>query len=68
MTQTAWIIPLLPLAAFVAIVALGSRLPGRGAYVSIAGIVLAGIAGLLVLGEVIGGARADVTYTSDVTN
>jgi len=63
MTQAAWIIPLLPLAAFVLITAAGPRLPGRGAYVSIAGIVLAGIAGLVVLGEVIGGARADVTYT-----
>ncbi|HKX16600.1 MAG TPA: NADH-quinone oxidoreductase subunit L [bacterium] len=63
MTQLAWIIPLLPLAAFVAIVAAGPRLPGRGAYVSIAGIVLAGIGGLVVLEEVLGGARADITYT-----
>ncbi|HLY21256.1 MAG TPA: NADH-quinone oxidoreductase subunit L [bacterium] len=63
MTQIAWIIPLLPLAAFALITAAGPRLPGRGAYVSIAGIVLAGLGGLVVLGEVIGGARADVTYT-----
>ncbi len=63
MTQVAWIIPLLPLAAFAVIVAAGPRLPGRGAYVSIAGIVLAGIGGLLVLGEVLRGAHADVTYT-----
>jgi NADH-quinone oxidoreductase subunit L len=63
MTQVAWIIPLLPLAAFALITAAGPRLPGRGAYVSIAGIVLAGIGGLVVLGEVIGGARSDVTYT-----
>jgi len=62
-TQVAWIIPLLPLAAFALITAAGPRLPGRGAYVSIAGIVLAGLGGLVVLGEVIGGARADVTYT-----
>jgi len=62
-TQIAWIIPLLPLAAFALITAAGPRLPGRGAYVSIAGIVLAGLGGLVVLGEVIGGARADVTYT-----
>jgi NADH-quinone oxidoreductase subunit L len=63
MTHAAWIIPLLPLAAFAIIVAAGARLPGRGAYVSIAGIVLAGIGGLAVLREVIGGARADITYT-----
>jgi NADH-quinone oxidoreductase subunit L len=63
MTHVAWIIPALPLAAFAAIVAAGPRLPGRGAYVSIAGIVLAGIGGLRVLAEVIGGARADLTYT-----
>jgi len=62
-THLAWVIPLLPLAAFTAIVFAGPRLPGRGAYVSIAGIVLAGVGGLIVLGEVIGGARADVTYT-----
>jgi NADH-quinone oxidoreductase subunit L len=62
-THAVWIIPLLPLAAFAAIIAAGPRLPGRGAYVSIAGIVLAGIGGLAVLGEVIGGARADLTYT-----
>ncbi len=62
MTQVAWIIPLLPLAAFVALVFWGDRLPGRGAFVSIAGIVLAGLAGIKVLLEVLGGARADLTY------
>jgi NADH-quinone oxidoreductase subunit L len=62
MTQIAWIIPLLPLAAFVAVLFWGERLPGRGAYVSIAGIVLAGLAGITVLLEVLGGARADLTY------
>ncbi len=63
MTHAAWIIPLLPLAAFTLVIFWGARLPGRGAYVSIAGIVLAGLAGVKVLAEVIGGARADVTYT-----
>jgi len=62
-TSLVWVIPLLPLAAFVAVTFWGERLPGRGAYVSIAGIVLAGAAGLVVLADVIGGARADVTYT-----
>jgi NADH-quinone oxidoreductase subunit L len=62
MTHIAWIIPLLPLAAFVAIIFWGERLPGRGAYVSIAGIVLAAVAGIVVLLEVLGGARADLTY------
>ncbi|HEV2357113.1 MAG TPA: NADH-quinone oxidoreductase subunit L [bacterium] len=63
MTQIAWVIPLLPLAAFALIMLAGPRLPGRGAYVSIAGIVLAGLGGLAVLGEVLGGARADLIYT-----
>jgi NADH-quinone oxidoreductase subunit L len=62
-TQLVWILPLLPLLAFAAIVLAGPRLPGRGAYVSIAGIVLAGLGGLAVLVEVVHGARADLTYT-----
>src|ERR1700737_4906435 len=62
MTHVAWIIPLLPLAAFVLVTFWGDRLPGRGASVSIAGIVLAGLAGIKVLLEVLGGARADLTY------
>src|SRR2546426_371513 len=62
MTHVAWIIPLLPLAAFAAVIFWGERLPGRGAYVSIAGIVLAAVGGIAVLLEVIGGARADLTY------
>jgi NADH-quinone oxidoreductase subunit L len=62
MTQVAWIIPLLPLAAFGLILVFGERLPGRGSSVSIAGIVLAGLAGIKVLLEVIGGAHADPTY------
>ncbi|HXX38220.1 MAG TPA: NADH-quinone oxidoreductase subunit L [bacterium] len=63
MTSVVWIIPLLPLAAFVAVTFWGERLPGRGAYVSIAGIVLAAVGGLAVLAEAAAGARADVTYT-----
>jgi NADH-quinone oxidoreductase subunit L len=63
MTPYAWLIPLFPLAAFAAIILRGERLPGRGAFVSIAAIVLAGLAGLQVLGEVAtAGARADLTY------
>ena len=62
MTHIVWIIPLLPLAAFTAVIFWGERLPGRGAFVSIAGIVLAGLAGITVLFEVLGGARADLTY------
>ena len=62
-SHVAWLIPLAPLAAFILVILWGERLPGRGAVVSIAGIVLAGAAALKVLAEVIGGARADVTYT-----
>ena len=36
MIEYAWLIPLLPLLAFVALVFLGRRLPGKGAYVAIA--------------------------------
>jgi NADH-quinone oxidoreductase subunit L len=63
MTHAAWIIPLLPLAAFALVIFWGERLPGRGAYVSIAAIGLAALGALAVLGEVIGGTRADVSYT-----
>jgi NADH-quinone oxidoreductase subunit L len=62
MTQVAWIIPLLPLAAFALIIFWGERLPGRGAYVSIAGIVLAAGASLWLLVEVLRGRQADLTY------
>ncbi len=62
-THAVWLIPLFPLVAFALLIFWGERLPGRGASVSIAGIVLAGLAGLGVLAEVIGGARADLTYT-----
>src|SRR5579864_553245 len=62
MTQNVWLIPLMPLLAFVLIIWRGDRLPGRGAFVSIAGIVLAGLGGLQLLGEVGMGARADLTY------
>ena len=63
MTPYAWLIPLFPLAAFAVIIFRGERLPGRGAFVSIAAIVLAGLAGLQILGEVAtAGARADLTY------
>lgn len=61
--QAPWIIPLLPLLAFAVVIFWGGRLPGRGAPVSIAGIVLAGLAALKLLAEVLGGARADWTYT-----
>ncbi|HLJ58666.1 MAG TPA: NADH-quinone oxidoreductase subunit L [bacterium] len=63
MTAAVWIIPLLPLAAFVAVTFWGERLPGRGAYVSIAAIVLAALGGLAVLAEAAAGARADLTFT-----
>ncbi|MCE5200069.1 MAG: NADH-quinone oxidoreductase subunit L [Armatimonadota bacterium] len=39
MVQYAWLIPLVPVAAFVLIVAFGRRLPGQGAYVAIAGML-----------------------------
>jgi len=62
MTPYAWLIPLLPLLAFALVIWRGDRLPGRGAYVSIAGIALAGLCGLVLLGETAFGRRADLTY------
>ena len=62
MTQHVWLIPLMPLVAFALVIWRGDRLPGRGAYVSIAGIVLAGLGGLQLLGEAAFGARGDLTY------
>lgn len=63
MTHAPWVIPLLPLAAFVLVIFWGERLPGRGASVSIAGISLAALGGLGLLADTVRGARADVTYT-----
>src|SRR5579883_900096 len=63
MTHIAWVIPLAPLAAFVLVIFLGDRLPGRGAFVSIAGICLAALGGLWLLADVVRGGRADITYT-----
>ncbi|HEX9245615.1 MAG TPA: NADH-quinone oxidoreductase subunit L [bacterium] len=62
MTPYAWLIPLLPLLAFALVIWRGDRLPGRGAYISIAGIALAGLCGLALLGETAAGRRADLTY------
>ncbi|TMI85360.1 MAG: NADH-quinone oxidoreductase subunit L, partial [Bacillati bacterium ANGP1] len=62
MTPYAWLIPLLPLLAFALVIWRGDRLPGRGAYISIAGIALAGLCGLALLAETAAGRRADLTY------
>lgn len=48
MTQYAWLIPLLPVLAFIAIIALGRKLPGEGAYVAI-GAMLASLAMSIVV-------------------
>lgn len=39
MTEIAWLIPIIPVIAFVMIIAFGRRLPGEGAYVAIAGML-----------------------------
>ena len=39
MIEYAWLIPLLPVAAFVLIIAFGRKLPGEGAYVAIAAML-----------------------------
>lgn len=48
MIQYAWLIPILPVVAFVLILALGRRLPGQGAYVAM-GAILASLALSLVI-------------------
>lgn len=40
MIELAWLIPLLPVLAFVLIIAFGRKLPGQGAYVAIGGMLL----------------------------
>ena len=39
MTEIAWLIPIIPVIAFVMIIAFGRRLPGEGAYIAIAGML-----------------------------
>ncbi|MCL6640736.1 MAG: NADH-quinone oxidoreductase subunit L [Candidatus Rokubacteria bacterium] len=58
MRELAWLIPVFPLLAFGLIVAFGQRLPGRGAYVAIAGIVLAALISIGIFVEGLGGAGA----------
>lgn len=39
MIEYTWLIPLVPVVAFVLIIAFGRKLPGEGAYVAIAGML-----------------------------
>jgi NADH-quinone oxidoreductase subunit L len=58
MRELAWLIPVFPLAAFGLITAFGQRLPGRGATVAIAGIVLAAILSVGIFIQSLGHAEA----------
>ncbi|MDQ7859232.1 MAG: NADH-quinone oxidoreductase subunit L [Armatimonadota bacterium] len=58
MRELAWLIPVLPLVACALIFAFGPRLPGRGAYVAIAGIGLAALLSIGIFVEGLGGAKA----------
>jgi len=60
MVQFAWVIPVLPIIAFVLIIFLGRRLPGEGAYVAIGAIALSALLALGVFAQVLGGARYEV--------
>jgi NADH-quinone oxidoreductase subunit L len=60
MVQYAWVIPVLPIIAFVLIIFLGRRLPGEGAYVAIGAIALSALLALGVFAQVLGGARHEV--------
>ncbi|MGH2739908.1 MAG: NADH-quinone oxidoreductase subunit L [Actinomycetota bacterium] len=55
MLEQAWLIPILPFAAFFAIVFFGKRTLGRGAGISILAIAAAFVISVLVFFEVIGG-------------
>jgi NADH-quinone oxidoreductase subunit L len=57
MLSLAWLIPLFPLAAFALIIWRGRRLPGEGAYVAVAGMVLAAVASIGVLFNMLGHAQ-----------
>ena len=54
--EFAWLIPLLPLAAFGLILLTGRKGPGQGAYIAIAGIVSSFVLSMLVIAYTIGGA------------
>lgn len=59
MIQLAWLIPLLPVAAFVLIVAFGRKLPGQGAYVAIGCMLTSLLMSLIIAGQwFIGGAAS----------
>jgi NADH-quinone oxidoreductase subunit L len=51
MIHYAWLIPILPVAAFVLILAFGRRLPGQGAHVAIAGILSSLAISLVIAGQ-----------------
>lgn len=51
MIEYAWLIPLVPVAAFVLILAFGRRLPGQGAYVAIGAILTSLVISLIVAGQ-----------------
>ncbi len=63
MVDLAWLIPLLPLAAFALITAFGRRLPGQGAYVAVAGIAASA---LLAIGIFVGMLGHPTLYEANV--
>ncbi|MGH2403131.1 MAG: NADH-quinone oxidoreductase subunit L, partial [bacterium] len=54
MLELAWLIPVVPLAAFALIVAFGRRLPGQGAYVAVAGIGISAFISLSIFLRMLG--------------
>ena len=50
----AWLIPVVPLAAFALIVAFGRRLPGQGAYVAVAAIAISALISLGIFVQMLG--------------
>ncbi len=63
MLQYAWIIPLLPFIAFVAILFVGKRTPGKGSYIAIGATSITLALSIIILVQVVGGKTIDIGYT-----
>ncbi len=61
MLSNAWLIPVLPLLAFILIAFFGKRLPGRGSYVGIGAILITFVYSVMILITVMGGKSLEIS-------
>jgi NADH-quinone oxidoreductase subunit L len=57
MTETAWLIPVIPFVSFLAIVFVGKRSPGRGAPIGILAVAVSFVMSIVVFLDFVGGAE-----------